>query len=355
MQETRIYPSSRPVGHVPPIARFTARPQVQGDRIVALFCGVQARDSAALDDSGFDGFLAASNTGDTAPAYLDRAGFVDKAGFENRLAAMYWNGVEAFEAWAASRPVKAWRGRAVTPEPSYGTWWEPVAARIERTETIAFKEFLRGVSACPFSQLENTEASGYWGAARDRIPSSAYDRLEGAAEHLAFIEPAAASRSGRLVVTPPRGLTIIRSGVSWAACGEEQLQSYERNVRPKLDAGMDYLVGNPIDTGCCSLRQVTSQDASGAALKEGYSLGAFLSLSHLEGWAKHHPTHLAIYNRAMMERKKYQERLELRTYNEIYVLDDDVLDFEYDNCHPETGLIRFFPARQGVSSAGYQR
>jgi hypothetical protein len=152
------------------------------------------------------------------------------------------------------------------------------------------------------------------------------------------------SMGRRLSIAPPPGLAVIRSGVSWQDCGNEQRESYEKNVRPKLDARMKYLVERPLESSCASLRQVVGHDHKGEAMDEGYSLGIFLSLGHLEDWAKNHPTHLAIYHRAIMERKKYQEKLELRTYNEIYVLDDQALDFEYVNCHPATGLIRFFPA-----------
>jgi len=67
-------------------------------------------------------------------------------------------------------------------------------------------------------------------------------------------------------------------------------------------------------------------------------MGIFQSLGHLERWAHDHPTHLAIYARAMAERKKYQDRLELRTYHEIYVL-NEATEFRYLNCHSETGLL----------------
>lgn len=105
---------------------------------------------------------------------------------------------------------------------------------------------------------------------------------------------------------------------------------------------MKYLIDHPLEAGCCSLRQVVAIDDAGGEMKEGYSLGAFLSLRHLETWSRYHPTHLAIYHRALMERKKFQEQLQLRTYNEIFVVDDRALNFEYFNCHLQTGLLRYF-------------
>jgi len=41
---------------------------------------------------------------------------------------------------------------------------------------------------------------------------------------------------------------------------------------------------------------------------------------------------------------KYQDRLELRTYHEVYVVEDPA-PFEYINCHDRTGALGLFPAR----------
>jgi AGZA family xanthine/uracil permease-like MFS transporter len=40
--------------------------------------------------------------------------------------------------------------------------------------------------------------------------------------------------------------------------------------------------------------------------------------------------------------RKYQDGLQLRTYNEIFVLEEDNPAFEYVNCHPRTGLLPYF-------------
>lgn len=341
----RLYPMSRPAGHVPPIARYSSRFDHAPCELAALFVGIAGRD-AALAACALGDFLDAARGAPDAPSYVDRATFTDLEDAPNHMAALYWPDRAAYERWAASPAIQSWRtgGRALADD--LAQWWEPVSVAPERVETIAFAEYRRGLSACPFSRLEEMGESGYWGAARDRIPASAYDRLEGEAAHLARLDTPPVSRGMRLAVRPPAGLAVIRSGVSWAACGAEQRESYERNVRPKLDAGMDYLRRNPLEAGCAALRQVVLADgAGGAALEEAYSLGHFLSLGHLEAWAKTHPTHLAIYHRALAERKKYQEALELRTYNEIYVLGADAPEFEYVNCPPTTGLLGYFTAR----------
>lgn len=343
-RSTRLYPMSRPAGHAPPIPRYSSRFDHAPDRLAVLFVGMAAhegdRAARALSD-----FLAAASDAPDAPPYFDRATFTDLEGRPNHMAALYWPDRAACARWGEAPEIVSWRagGRALTED--FGQWWEPVSIMPERAETIAFAEYRRGLSACPFSRLEQMGETGYWGAARDRIPASAWDLLESEAPRLAPLEAPPQTHGKRLAIRPPAGLTVIRSGVSWAACGAEQRESYERNVRPKLDAGMDYLRRNPAESGCFALRQVVLADREGIELQEAYSLGHFLSLGHLEAWAKHHPTHLAIYHRALAERRKYQEALELRTYNEIYVLDQDAPDFEYVNCAPSTGLLRYFPAR----------
>lgn len=340
----RLFPSSRPAGHVPPIVRYSSRFDHAPDRLAVLFMGLAAPDGDRAGRALAD-FLGEAAAAPDAPGHLDRALFTDAEGRANHMAALYWPDRAAFERWAATPLILEWRQGTRALAEDLAQWWEPVSVAPERSETIAFAEYRRGLSACPFSRLEQMVETGYWGAARDRIPASAFDPLEGEAPHLAPLDTPPCSRGARLAVRPPAGLAVIRSGVSWAACGAEQRESYERNVKPKLDAGMDYLRRNPLDAGCPSLRQVVLADADGGTLEEAYSLGHFLSLGHLEAWAKHHPTHLAIYHRAMAERKKYQAALELRTYNEIYVLEPGAPEFEYVNCDPATGLLPYFPAR----------
>lgn len=343
-ERARIYPMSRPAGHVPPIARYSSRFDHAPGRLAVLFVGMAAADESLAARALAD-FLAAALAAPDAPGHLDRAAFTDLAGRVNRMAALYWPDRDAYVRWLEAPDVAAWRSGSRARAEDFGQWWEPVSVAPERAETIAFAEYRRGLSGCPFSRLEQMDQTGYWGAARDRIPASAWDRLDGDVARLVPLGAMPQTRGARLAVRPPAGLAVIRSGVSWAACGPEQRDSYERNVRPKLDAGMDYLRRNPCEAGCPALRQVRLTDAAGAPLEEAYSLGHFLSLGHLEAWAMHHPTHLAIYHRALAERRKYQEALELRTYNEIYVLDHDAPDFEYVNCDPRTGLLGYFPAR----------
>jgi hypothetical protein len=338
----RRYPLRKPDGHAPAVQRYSARLPQETSRAAILFLGMQAETAEALRASGFHDWLRAVATGDDAPVNLEYAAFTDPQGCVNHLVALYWMDSDAQARWARSAPVRDWWDRPAAITGPVGQWWEPVIVSRERLETITFREYLRGVSACPHIAVKPMNESGYWGAARDRIPASADDRMASPLERLQARQGTLNSRGARLLVQPPLNLTVIKSGVSWEKCDSEQLGDWERHLRPRLDAGMDFLRRNPEATGCCSLRQVACMNPAGDALKEAYSLGYFLSLAHLEHWAEHHPTHLAIFTRAMADRLKYQERLELRTYHEVFVLGPDSAPFEYVNCHPGTGLLPFF-------------
>ncbi len=330
----RIYPLRRPEGHKAPITRYSAI-LPQQDKVAVLFMGVQATDPGALREVKFADLQNAG--GDGAPVYVDFASFTDPQGYLNHVAALYWLQAKDFSVWSMLPEVAEWCAR-VAGLSSVGLWWEPVAVDADYMETIAFKEYRRGFSGCP-AGLKTTEGTGYWGAARDRIPAAAYDLFEPS------VAPAEPEEGGSKIpyrkVQPPKNMTVIRSGVSWQNCEGEQLKDYQERIRPALDAGMEYLRSNPRDTGCFALRQVNCVSPAGDELAEGYSLGAFVSLGHLESWSKDHPSHLAIYTRAMAARRKYQDALQLRTYNEIFIVDENNPAFEYFNCHPRTGLLPY--------------
>lgn len=352
---TRKYPMKKPAGHEPAIQRYSSRLPEGVERVTILVFGLQSKEAAPEQRQRFLSTLEHVFSIAGMPLYHDLAQYLDDAGYQNSFAVCYWHDPDAFRQWKTR--FDAWWSGLDPTELNCGYWVERFSVPVDYRETIAFKEYLRGLSACPMSKIEPMDESGYWGAARDRFAASAHDSLSPESDTELRVNLRNSHTLGKRIVVSdvPERLCIIRSGVTWQDCGEEQLRSYQKNLQPKLDAGMDYLRKNPEDTGCCSLRQVTCLNGEGAPLKEAYSLGIFLTYQHLEDWAHDHPTHLAIYNRALAERKKYQERLELKTYHEIYVLDDDT-GFEYLNCHPRTGLLPYFtntviPEGDGVGSS----
>ena len=329
----RRFPLNQPEGHKAPVPRYSADVQA---KVAVLFLGLQTK-SDTLPDAGLSEFLARIAKDSAAPVYADQATYTDLQGYLNRVAALYWLDTAQFAAWLDTPAVKDWRAR-MRADTSVGLWWEPVVVDARRMETITFKEFRRGFSGCPAMGLNSTDHTGYWGAARDRIPGAGDDRFDAT---VTASERCPITGASYRKIQPPKNMCVIRSGVSWEKCDGEQLKDWRERIKPKLDAGMTYLRENPAATGCFSLRQVESISADGQKLAEAYSLGAFASMQHLESWSKDHPSHLAIYTSALAARKKFQEKLQLHTYNEIFILEADNPPFEYFNCHPQTGLLPF--------------
>lgn len=275
------------------------------------------------------------------PDLYDFAVFTDTLGFKNQFAVAYWTQHQQYKNWSTSSAMTNWWSDADKNNGTVGYFWEAFECSVDHTETVAFKEYIRGLSACPSGNIKATGESGYWGAARDRIPASGHDRLDSSLQGELVRNSHRRTSQKRVRINPPTNLVLIRSGVSWEDCGEEQLDSYQKNLRPALDLGMEYLRQNPIESGCCHLRQVDVITDLGESTCENYCAGYFLSLKHLEHWVSKHPTHLEIFGQAQKERIRYQENLELKTYHEVYVIDKST-HFEYINCHHETGLLPYF-------------
>lgn len=336
----RILPMKKPANHTPVIQRYSSRVDESVSKIRVATLGFQSKADMGETLQAFQRVLDDVFAQTGQPGHFDMASLVDPQGYSTVLAVCYWLDETQFAAWSTAFDL--WWAAQDPNELDYGLWFESFAVTPPYRETNLFQEYIRGVSACPMTKIEPMNESGYWGAARDRFSASAYDDFCPAHSTELTYEAGRDTLAKRIKVSDiPSELCVIRSGVTWENCGAEQLASYETNLKPKLDLGMTFLRENPVETGCCSLRQVTCLDADGVAQKDAYSLGIFLSYGHLERWAHDHPTHLAIYTRALAERKKYQENLELLTYHEIYVLNDD-LRFEYLNCHPSTGLLPYF-------------
>ena len=114
------------------------------------------------------------------------------------------------------------------------------------------------------------------------------------------------------------------------------------NVHPTLIKGMNFIRDNPLETGCCTNRFADEVDLAGNPQKKTFGCAYFLTLAHLEQWAEHHPTHLAIFGNFFKMVKYFNFQLDLKLWHEVSVLPGDNQLFEYVNCHPNTGLLPWF-------------
>ncbi|OLN94156.1 Phenylacetaldoxime dehydratase [Colletotrichum chlorophyti] len=133
----------------------------------------------------------------------------------------------------------------------------------------------------------------------------------------------------------------IRSGQYWENCGSEETEAYETLLEPTLKSGLAYLWENREGGGAMGLRYLGNSNSKGGVKKETCGAGFFTDLCTLEEWSKRHRSHLAIYLGAIKHAKRFGESRKFRTWHEVSVLKQGEAVFEYINCLPQTGMIRF--------------
>ncbi|PLN84901.1 heme-containing dehydratase protein [Aspergillus taichungensis] len=257
-----------------------------------------------------------------------------------------------------------------------GLWCETFTADVSRLETnYSGLDCLPGLARLPGTQTVAHELTGYWGAARDRIPDSGWDNFSqdrnpeshhaGHGRDISMSDDREGPewRGKTLTGTNPHNLVYIRSGQFWANCEEAERRLYEERLEPTLRKGLAYLWENLDESGAMALRYLsttnsgftpsssssspsssTSSSPTPAQTSEGQSrescvTGFFRNLTDLESWAKQHASHLAIYTGALRHAKTFGDKRRFRTWHEVAVLRGGEARFEYVNCPPGTGVM----------------
>jgi hypothetical protein len=179
---------------------------------------------------------------------------------------------------------------------------------------------------------------------RDRIMASSESELRSEYGDRLPRMGATTTLNRRLRVTIPENLAVIRSGQDWTNVSGCELSQFTESVQPALLEGMMFLRDHSDDTGCCDLRFAEEIDRDGATLKKTFGFGYFLTLAHLEKWSSTHPTHLAIFAKFLTMVRELGADLKLKLWHEVSVLPSTDQLFEYVNCHPDTGLLPYFPS-----------
>lgn len=338
----RIYPLRKPKDFVPAVQRWSVALPNRFDRYFVAFFGVQGESAKIVYESPFFPWVSDALMSPDAPDAHDYGSFVDDQGQLTHIVAMYWIGPERYGAWMNAPRSVAWWSEPKRLHEQCGYFRECMTIPVDRQETLYWQDYPAGFSRATDVACYPTPYCGYYGAMRDRIPIAAADRLE---TRLAggLLPPAQRdSKGARWRIRVPYNLSVIRSGVSWERCDDDQYQDFMTELRQPLDRGMDYLRQNATETGCCALRYLQTCDAAGNLKPETHAIGYFLSLSHLENWAEGHPSHHAIFSAAIARYRKYGKQNQLRTWHEVFVLPEDGHVFEYVNCAPMTGLLPYF-------------
>jgi hypothetical protein len=337
----RIFPIRKPEGFVPAVQRWSAVFPPECSAIYVNFFGVQGPSDEAIAESGFEQWAARAMAGEGAPVAFDRSRFVDEAGLLNLVVTAYWIDPASLLRWRTHHD--GWWVDSERLAGSCGFWRELLTAPVERVETIYWKDYPAALAkALPMTP---TAYAGYFGAMRDRIPLAACDTL--ATVGSTSLSSYRAERSGagkRWRVIAPHNLAVIRSASFWGRCDDEQLEDYEQKLRDPLTRGMDFLRGNPEESGCASLRFQRTLSESGDLVPETHAHGYFLNLEKMEQWSEGHASHKAIFGAAIARYKKYGPINQLRTWHEVLVLPGHGQQFDYINCHEGTGLLSWFDA-----------
>ncbi|EOM74522.1 phenylacetaldoxime dehydratase [Rhodococcus rhodnii LMG 5362] len=297
------------------------------------------------DSAGAQQFLSlvAADRGDSpwAPEAWELLSFIDDAGFYNLVHLAYWKDSTAHARWLAEDPLPRWFAGLDAESIDFGAWHEVIQVPTDRVETV-YSDPRRpfGLAACAGTEMMSMTTNGYFGAARDRMPVTAIDRLEPAGPLTARENPVDTRRM-RVRAECGHNTTVIRSGQYWQGAEGEQRSDYEDALQPKLMAGMRYLADNPTETGTLSLRVMTSLDPDTLEpLRETSVLGHFHDFESLETWSASHPTHLAIYRHAIEKNREYGDARTVVTWHEVFALPRST-GFEYVNCHPRTGILPY--------------
>ncbi|KAL4932514.1 phenylacetaldoxime dehydratase family protein [Aspergillus undulatus] len=366
---SRKYPLAKPPGHKPPMERW----KLEFDSpttIHTTYIGVQRHGSTS------DSLLAYTKAIDITQASLDSA----------KTTSEKFTFIEGDDAPESTTWVCYHTSRDPTSGPGHGLhlrsiyealgkpstiglWKESFSTPTSRLETnYSGLDYLPGLAQLP-STRSNPVAhtlTAYWGAARDRIPESASDlfSLPSADEDpisISISNSASKQRSlGRYVhgTNNLDNIVHIRSGQFWENCTDAERQAYEENLEPALREGLRYVWNNRSESGALGLRFLRNSRSTYARtpitpspsshedelpnlVKETSAAGFFRNLSDLERWAKGHPSHHAIFNGAIKHARRFGAERKMRTWHEVSVLKRGEVCFEYLNCVPETGVVRF--------------
>jgi aldoxime dehydratase len=334
-------PRRMPLDWTPSDPAWAASFDAQATPVVMAYFGTQlAEGDTAPRAHSIREFFASEH----APANVESASYLDRVGRRNLVSVAYWTDPARYERWNAH--FDRWWNDPARLNDGVGYFREVLIVPRERFETIFSNDYFIGVAKLGGPQVGPIREHGYWGSMRDRLPISSDDDLVNdygeAMPHLG----ASSTIGRRLRVKAPENLAVIRSGQDWTECEGTQRAFYDESIAPTLRDAMHSLRDNPIDTGCCEMRFAQHIDSAGAAVTKTFGLGYFLSLAHLERWAATHPKHLAILGHFMKMAREYRAGLRLKLWHEVSVLPAAGQLFEYTNCHPETGLLPYFPATE---------
>lgn len=341
--EDRKYPLARPPGHKPPVPRWKLD-FPDPTPIHTAYIGVQRHESAPNTVTAFESAKEAVENWLNSDLIQRTENFTFLEGDDapqSLVWVCYWSDQglhdKAIECLNLPSIYKKLGSSGI------GLWMERFTTSPSRLETnYSGLDYLPGLARLPGSRTVEHNLTAYWGAARDRIPDSGNDQFQ-RGENTAFPSMARESLGKRYLGTNKAdNIVHIRSGQFWGNCSAAEAEAYETHLEPTLRAGLQYVWENRDESGAMGLRFLRNLDPIKTTdAKETCAAGFFRNLEDLERWSKRHPSHLAIFNGAMRHAKQFGQDRKFRTWHEVSILKRGEIHFEYLNCRPNTGVIRF--------------
>ncbi|MDH6267224.1 aldoxime dehydratase [Rhizobium sp. SG_E_25_P2] len=327
--------SAMPENWEPPVPAWSAMPRADKTTIAYLSAQNSDRSLAQEGLSRIQAFL----TTEGGPFHVDFAISSMGAAPTDAFAIAYFNGPTHFDAWAQASGFDAWWKSDARLSDACGYWQERLTLPAQRMESLHS-------SMAPDGHAHGVDLKGpvrehnYWGGMRDRIALSKDDWLD-----TPITDTLARRSTGpgtRIVVNAPLNLCIIRSGQDLTDASAEERAVYSEVVEPNLAAGMTFLAEQGLEIGCAASRYAVEITSDGTPLARTFGNCLFVSMKHLEDWAKSHPTHLSIFGSFFKLLKARDNKISLRLWHEVVVLPSGEQHFEYINCHPGTGISGLF-------------
>jgi aldoxime dehydratase len=326
-------------GYAPPYPAWVSRADTALQKVVMGYFGIQWSEPALRAQAlrAFSQMESRFSLAD-GPVRIERAHFIDAAGYGTFVAIAYWNDPTAFSRWSDGESVKDWWASGERESGALGFFREILSPHVERFETLfSTPDRLEGVGAVMgMRSLGDIQEHGYWGSMRERLPIAQADPLSPSGK---LVASPGSTNSRRIRIQGHDNVAIIRSGQEWTETQGVERALYLERMEPTLRAGLEFLRDSGMGIGCYFNRYMRHVDPAGQPIEKSFGLSYWRSLGDLEQWAEHHPTHVAIFGTFMQIVQQLQFQLALRLYHEVSVLSAADQAYEYINCHPKTGMM----------------
>ncbi|KAJ4002555.1 hypothetical protein NW752_012476 [Fusarium irregulare] len=275
------------------------------------------------------------------PLHVERAEYVDLDGYQNHILMPYWTDADHMNKFLGRHDFEVWRRAPRTG--SVGWWMESLWGDTDFTDMSFANKSLCGVAR--HTEHQEMQYHGYMRSMRDRVPGYLARDADGIPSKLVRRQHVKSKGRHLIIQDLPHNLCYIRAAFGYKHAPQEQQEAFHELMMLVLADATRYLTDNPVDSGCFSMRRVKEVHAGFDNETQDEVLGWFLTLQDLERWTEHHPSHLKILRESAAFHKRLNYQAVINQGHEVFVTPQGQVHCEYVNCHPNTGFLPYFPAR----------